>query len=121
MSKIHGIIKDSWENETIPQEWKTSIICPIYKKGDPMDTKNYRGIMFLNLCYKIVSISVLHRLEKYRNDIIRNYQTGFIRGKSAKDHIFTIRQILEKYYEFGKEIHICFVDFKQAYDSIIRK
>jgi len=28
MSKIHGIIKESWENGIIPQKWKTSIICP---------------------------------------------------------------------------------------------
>uniref|UniRef100_A0A2S2NNU5 Retrovirus-related Pol polyprotein from type-2 retrotransposable element R2DM n=1 Tax=Schizaphis graminum TaxID=13262 RepID=A0A2S2NNU5_SCHGA len=73
------------------------------------------------LTYPLFSIAVLHRLEKYTNDIIRNYQTGFIKGKSTTDHIFTIRQTLEKYYEFGKEIHICFVDFKQAYDSIIRE
>lgn len=47
ISNIHGIIKDSWENGTIPQEWKTAIICPIYKKGDPMDTKNYRRIALI--------------------------------------------------------------------------
>jgi len=41
-------------------------------------------------------------------------------GKSTTDHIFTIRQALEKYYEFGKEVHLCFVDFSQAYDSINR-
>lgn len=121
LSSIHGIIKNSWENGIIPQEWKISIICPIYKKEDPMDTKNYRGIALLNTCYKIFSISVLHRLEKCTNDIIGNYQTGFIKGKSTTDHIFIIRQTLEKYYEFGKEIHICFVDFKQAYDSILRE
>jgi len=71
-----------------------------------MDTKNYRGIALLNTCYTIFSISVLHRLEKYTNEIIENYQTGFIRGKSTTDHIFIIRQVTEKYYEFGKEIHM---------------
>jgi len=57
---------------------------------------------------------------KYTPDIIGKYQTGFIKGKSTTDHIFTIRQALEKYYEFGKEVHLCFVDFSQAYDSINR-
>jgi len=57
-----------------------------------MDTKNYRGIALLNTCYNIFSIDVLHRLEKYTNDIIGNYQTGFIKCKSTIDHIFTIRQ-----------------------------
>jgi hypothetical protein len=43
-----------------------------------------------------------------------------MKGKSTIVHIFTIRQALEKYYEFGKEMHLCFVDFSQAYDSINR-
>jgi len=28
--------------------------------------------------------------------------------------------MMEKFYEFGKNVHMCFVDFKQAYDSIVR-
>lgn len=79
------------------------------------------GIALLNTRYKMFSISVLHRIEKYANDIIGNYQTGLIRSKSTTDHIFTISQVLEKYYEFGLELHICFVYFKQAYDSIIKE
>lgn len=56
-----------------------------------MNTKNYRGIALLNTCYIIFLIAVLHRLEKYTNDVIVNYQTEFIRGKSTTDHIFTVR------------------------------
>jgi len=55
-------------------------------------------------------------------DIIREYQSGFIRDlyKSTTNHKFTIRQVMEKYYEFNKELHMIFVDFKQAYYSINR-
>jgi len=28
--------------------------------------------------------------------------------------------MMEKFYKFGKDVHMCFVDFKQAYDSIVR-
>lgn len=43
------------------------------------------------------------------------------KGKSTTDHIFIIRQILEKYSEFEKKIHIiCFIDFCRTYDSISR-
>jgi len=85
-----------------------------------MDTKNYRGIALLNTCYKMLSTAILHRLEIYFKDIIEKYQTLFMKGTSSTDHIFTIRQALEKYYEFGKEMRLCFVDFSQAYDSINR-
>jgi len=39
-------------------------------------------------------------------------------GMSTTNHIHTIRQLMEKHYEYNKELHMLFVEFKQAYDSI---
>lgn len=39
-------------------------------------------------------------------------------NKSITDHILFIRQIIEKIYEFTKDLHMVFVDYKQAYNSI---
>lgn len=33
-----------WKNETIPKNWKKSIIIPIFKKGDKAGHNNCRGI-----------------------------------------------------------------------------
>jgi sorting nexin-29 len=66
-------------------------------------------------------MALLRRLEIYVEDILTEYQTGFRRGKSTTDHILTIRQVMEKFYEYNKDLHILFVDFKQAYDSIDRE
>ena len=49
------------------------------------------------------------------------YQCGFVKGKSTVDHIFTLRQTMEKYYEFDKDLYMLFVDYKQAYDRVNRK
>jgi hypothetical protein len=35
--------------------------------------------------------------------------------------LFTLRQITEKCWEFNTDIYLCFIDFKQAYDTITRK
>jgi len=34
------------------------------------------------------------------------------------DHIFWIRQILEKKWEYNEPVHQLFIDFKKAYDSV---
>lgn len=120
VTKVYRLLKEIWRTNKIPDDWKTAIMCPIYKKGDPMDTINYRGIALLDSCYKILSLALLQRLEVYSRDIIGDHHSGFLIGKSTSDHVFTIIQLMEKSYEFGKDVHMCFVDFRQAYDSIVR-
>ena len=34
------------------------------------------------------------------------------------NHIFCIRQILEKKYDYSEAVHQLFIDFKRAYDSV---
>lgn len=60
-------------------------------------------------------------MQIYAEDIVGNYQNVFRKNKSTIDHIFVIRQIMEKSYEFAKDLHMVFVDYKQAYDSINRR
>ena len=41
-----------------------------------------------------------------------------MRNRSTVDHIFSIRQIFEKKWEYNKDIYQLFIDFEKAYDSI---
>jgi hypothetical protein len=36
-SEIHKPINSVWNKEELPDQWKESIIAPIYKKGDKND------------------------------------------------------------------------------------
>ncbi|KAL4103343.1 hypothetical protein QTP88_018720 [Uroleucon formosanum] len=119
--EIWKMIKEIWETEVMPGEWNTAILCPIFKKGDTLDPKNYRGISLLDTCYKILSTLLLERITPYAEGIIGRYHCGFIKGKSTIDHIFTLRQTMEKYYEFDMDLYMIFVDYKQAYDSVNRQ
>ena len=49
-----------------------------------------------------------------------DYQSGFRPNRSTADNIFMIRQIIEKCYEYGIDIHNIFVDYTHAFDSIKR-
>ena len=108
--EIHKLIISIWKKEKLPEEWKESIIVPTHKKGDKTDCNNYRGISLLPTTYKISS-----------NILLGYHQCGFRRNRSTIDHIFCIRQILKKKWEYNGEVHHLFVDFKKAYDSVRRE
>jgi len=49
----------------LPEEWKESIIVPIFKKGDKTDCSNYRGMSLMPTTYKILSNILLSKLTPY--------------------------------------------------------
>jgi len=115
------LITSIWKKEKLPEEWKDSIIVPIQKKVDKTDCSNYSGISLLSTTYKILSNILLSRLIPYAKEIIGDHQCSFRRNRSTIDHIFCIRQILEKKWKYNEEVHQLFIDFKKAYDSVSRE
>lgn len=118
--ELHSLICKIWQQEKMPTEWETALICPIHKKGSKTDCAKYRGICLLNVAYKILTKVIAKRLEPFAESIIGDYQCGFRSGRSTTDQIFTIRNIMEKCYEYNIPVHQLFVDYKEAYDSIER-
>ncbi len=107
-----------WNKGELSEEWKKSIFVPIHKKGDKTDCNNYRGISLLPTTYKILSNILLSRLTPYAEEIIGYHQCGFRCNRSATDHVFCIRQMLEKKWGYNEAVHQLFIDFKKAYDSV---
>ena len=69
--------------------------------------------------YKILSNILLSMLKPYAEEIIGDHQCGFRRNRSTTDHLFCIRQMLEKKkWEYNEAVHQLFIDFKKAYDSV---
>jgi hypothetical protein len=54
------------------------------------------------------------------NAAVQHYQVGFQSGKSTTDQLFALRQVLEKWNEFNITTHHLFIDFKAAYDTLVR-
>jgi hypothetical protein len=74
-----------------------SIIIPIFKTGDKTDCSNYRDISRLSTIYRILSDILLS------NEITADQQYGLRSNKSTTDHIFCIRHILNKKWEYNEQ------------------
>ena len=52
--------------------------------------------------------------------IAGEYQGGFWRGRPIFEHIFTLRQRLEKVWEQNIDVHCLFIDFQTTHDTMER-
>jgi hypothetical protein len=84
-SEIHKLINSIWNKEELPEEWKESIIVPIYKKGDKTDCSNDRTYHLCQRHKKILSNNVLSRLNPYTEEIyLHRKQFHFSRFKRRR-------------------------------------
>jgi hypothetical protein len=56
--------------EKLPEDWKESIIVPIYKKSDKTECSNYRNISLLPTTHKKLPNTLLSRLTPNAKEII---------------------------------------------------
>lgn len=106
----------------MPSSFRKSIIFPLFKKGDPSDVANFRGISFMDAVMKIYCAMLLDRLNSWKEEknIICENQAGFRKQHSTVDHIFTLFSIVKLRFLKKKKLYVFFVDFKTAFDGISR-
>ena len=98
------------ETQQWPQDWKTSVLIPIPKKGNAKECSNYHTITLISHDSKDMLKILQARLQQYVNCKLPDVQAGFRKGRGTRDQIANIRWIMEKAREFQKNIYFCFID-----------
>ena len=104
-----------------PSQWANGIIIPIYKKGDPENPNNYRGISLLSTISKCFTAILNRRLYDWleKENKIKENQAGFRKKYSTIDHVFTLHAIVQSQLnKKGRKLYVAFVDFKKAFDNV---
>ena len=109
------------KTEKSPEDWSKMIITPIHKKGDTLNADNYRAIALLSILEKVLCKILMCRYSHIIEESMSDSQFGFRPGRGTIYAIFIIRQIIEKAREHQVLIHIHFIDFKAAIDTIWRE
>ena len=103
------LCKHVLDGRRMPDEWKTSVIAPIFKrKGDVMSCGLYREMKLIEHAMKIVKRVLERRIRTLVN--LNEMQFGFMPGKGTVDAIFIVRKM-----------YMCFVDMEKAFDRVPRK
>ena len=73
-------------------------------------------IALISQASKVILKILQARLQQYMNRELPDVQAGFRKGRGTRDQIATIRWIMEKAWEFPKNIYFCFIDYAKAFD-----
>ena len=105
---------------TFPKQMKIAKIIPLFKKGDDLDTGNYRPISLLSSLSKILERLIFTRVTKFLNthNIFANSQFGF-RQKHSTIHAL-LNFIDKTAHAIDNHSHLIgiFLDFSKAFDTI---
>jgi hypothetical protein len=118
LDALQEVIQQAWTSKTLPRSWTEGVLCPVYKKCDELDCKNYRRICLLNVTYKVFA-KILYGCHLPHANLAVLQQAMFQSGKSTTDQLFALCQILEICNEFNITTHHLFIDFKAVHDTII--
>ena len=110
--------------EGYPRAWCTCALTPVPKpKGDPSRLDDYRGIAVSPALSKIYSVVLLNRLNPWaeKAGVRAAGQAGFREGRGTMDNAFVLQHICERYAGAGLPLYGVFIDFRKAYDRVVRE
>ncbi len=110
------------ELEEYPQEWRRSLIVPVFKEGDKEELDNYRGIALSCTVGKVFERVLDNRIRAISEEkVMKEAQGGFRKDRGCADQIFVLRTVVELRKKQGLKTVVTFLDVKKAYDTVWRE
>ena len=117
--KLFNII---YEQNSVPQKWRTSRVLPLYKKGDRRQIANYRPISNLCASSKIFERIILKRLLEVETelgtDLSGTTQHGFKKRRSTVTAAMELQNIIAGGLDEDCYVAVASMDLTAAFDVL---
>ena len=117
---ISKLFQFSIDSGTIPNDWKTASIVPIFKKGEKHKPANYRPVSLTSICCKLLEHIVHSNIMDHYDqlNILTDKQHGFRSKRSCETQLIVTIQELAKSMSVGEQVDIVLLDFSKAFDKV---
>jgi len=105
----------------VPSSWKIADVCPVFKKGETNDVKNYRPISLLNIISKVLERCVFQKIIDHIQPQLTPYQHGFMTGKSTTSQLLEVYDKIEEEVDKRGQVDTVFLDLSKAFDTVSHK
>jgi exonuclease III len=122
LKPIHKILNMIYEQNVIPEQWKTSRIIPLHKKGSRRKIENYRPISNQCSLTKIFEKLMLQRILKVEDDAKSDFfgkrQHGFRKSKSTVTAAMNLQHDIATALDQDDYYAVASLDLSAAFDVI---
>ena len=108
------------QESIFPQQWLFCVVVALFKnKGSRWLAKYFRPVSLVIMLSKLFDFLLLGRFKIWftPNDL----QTAYQDGKSASDHIFLMRCLIQQFIRDKRKLFITAIDFDGAFDRVNRR
>ena len=119
---LHALFNKLLDTGYFPDEWRESYVIPLHKKGDVNNVENYRGISLMSHFCKLFTRILNNRLNKWAEDysVYSEAQAGFRKKMGTVDNIFVLNGLINHFINANKKLYVAMIDFRKAYDYVVR-
>ena len=104
-------------DKKITEIWRQVTLFPIFKEMDDIqDCNNYKCIRIMSHTLKLLERIIDRWLRKKIH--VGRQQLGFMKGVGTTGSLLAVRQIIDKFREREKVLHMVFLDLGKAYGMI---
>ena len=110
------LINTIYETGEWPKDFKEVTMIAFKKKPQATKCSNHRTVSLIAHTAKIVAKILRRRIDRKIEDVLREHQFGFIRGKGTRNAIGMLGIISGQTLEIDAELCVCFIDWQKAFD-----
>ena len=114
------LFNKSMRLSALPDEWRTSIVTVLHKKGRKDCIDNYRPISLTCICCKIMESLVTDFIMSHLllNNLLSSNQYGFIKKRSTVLQLLKLTDDWTKSLDDNVQVDIVYTDFEKAFDKV---
>ncbi len=119
-SPLSQLINESFQSGIFPTKLQLAKVIPLFKKGCPLNSSNYRPISLLSVFSKIIEKIMYKRLYDFLelHNVLYNLQFGFRASHSINHALISLTESVKNTLDnkmFGCGI---FLDLQKAFDTV---
>lgn len=116
--KLTRLFNEIYESGQIPLDWLKTTYVALPKKNKARKCEDHRTISLMSHAVKIFMRIIFNRIQGKCDKYLGRSQYGFRKGTGTREAILGLSLIAERYLEVRRELYVCFVDYKKAFDRI---